>query len=142
MQQTAGFGLILTQLKTNSIEVESKFHNICSLFIDLFILVILAVSVILVNLVGFTWWSWFVSFKSNTGSFSLAPRNKDSLSPPFLSVAVDEHASDIKVATNKLVVDIGPRFLLTEWSWRCNSKTETFSMLVVEMVVMAVMVLL
>ena len=34
MQQTAGFELTLTQLKTNSIEVESKFHNICSLFLN------------------------------------------------------------------------------------------------------------
>jgi len=106
MQLTAGFGLTLIQLKTNSIEVESKFHNICSLFLYfLLILVILN----LVGSVGFTWWYLFVGLTSNTGSCSLAPRNKDTLSPPFLSVAVDEHASDIKVATKKLVVDIGPR---------------------------------
>jgi hypothetical protein len=36
MQQTAGFGLTITQLETNSIEVDSKVHNICSLVLYLF----------------------------------------------------------------------------------------------------------
>jgi len=95
MQQTAGFGLTLTQSKTNSIEGERKVHNICSLFHYFLLILVILVIWDLVGLVRFIWWCWFVDFKLNTGSFSLAPRNKDG------SVAVDEHASHIKVPTKK-----------------------------------------
>ena len=40
MQQITGSGLTLTQLKANNIEVESKFHNNCSLFLYLLLILV------------------------------------------------------------------------------------------------------